>query len=36
MLKVNYCLAPTIAQKINVSLPNGTEAQVLEEILKIN
>jgi hypothetical protein len=25
-------IAPTIAQKIKVSLPNGTEAQVLEEI----
>ena len=27
-------IAPTIAQKIKVSFPNGTEAQVLEEILK--
>lgn len=27
-------IAPTIAQKIKVSFPNGTEAHVLEEILK--
>lgn len=27
-------IAPTIAQKIKISFPNGTEAQVLEEILK--
>ena len=27
-------IAPTIAQKIKVSFPNGTEANVLEEVLK--
>lgn len=31
--KVITEIAPTIAQKINVSFPNGTEAQVLTEIL---
>jgi hypothetical protein len=26
-------IAPTIAQKININFPNGTEAEVLTEIL---
>ena len=26
-------IAPTIAQKLSISLPNGTEAQVLTEVL---
>jgi hypothetical protein len=29
-------IAPTIAQKIKISFPNGTEANVLEEVLKNN
>ncbi|WP_367768216.1 alkaline phosphatase PafA [Flavobacterium sp. WC2421] len=32
--KVITQIAPTIAQKIKVSFPNGTEANVLEEVLK--
>ena len=33
--KVITDIAPTIAQKINISFPNATEAQVLTEILNI-
>lgn len=28
-------IAPTLAQKLKITLPNGTEAEVLEEVLKI-
>jgi predicted AlkP superfamily pyrophosphatase or phosphodiesterase len=34
--KVITEIAPTIAQKINVSLPNGSEGEVLTEILRSN
>jgi hypothetical protein len=31
--KVITQIAPTIAQKIKIQFPNGTEANVLEEVL---
>ena len=34
--KVITAIAPTIAQKINVNLPNGSEGEVLTEILRSN